>query len=106
MLTQPLSLTVTVLFCSNVVKDKLLSIFTCMCICTDLEQPVITVSSTSTSWTSDAPIIIGQPDSPSEIVLNCSVDAHPIPRVTWTSRNFIQDVSIHVAMHTELGTIE
>lgn len=94
--SQPLSLTGTMYYVLMWLHTNY-SPFTLV----DLEQPVVTVSSNPTSWAPDTPIIIGQSDTPSEVILNCSVDAHPIPRLTWTRRNgvIIQEVSIYMIVY-------
>ena len=63
--------------------------------CSDLDEPVITISS-DTRWSPDTTIILGQSDTPSEVILNCSVEAHPIPTLTWFRDDRITFQEVHV----------
>ena len=53
---------------------------------TDLEKPQISISGSNPEWRPDNVIILGRPDTPTEVVLNCSAEAHPIPFIIWSKR--------------------
>ena len=63
---------------------------------TDIEEPTISLSSDSPLWREDTVIVLGQPSTPQELVLNCSIEAHPTPTLYWNRRdgNFMREVDI------------
>ena len=49
-----------------------------------LIHPVLSVPIITDSIPGANNVILQQPDTPSEVVLNCTVEAHPTPSLTWT----------------------